>query len=157
MKTTVSHFNLYFCIHFTVLLHFFSIFISIRPLTVMVLNKKTKNKLKLVTNGNKTDNKNSLTSKNFNSSSSSNTSTGSTNNNHDEKSNEQASTSLWIGNVDPGVTEDVLIEMFSNFGQLANVRCLPEKYCAFVNFKTKEDAQKAMNNLQVSFKTLFFF
>lgn len=115
---------------------------------LMVLNKKTKNKLKLVTNRNKTDNKNSL-SKNFNSSSSSSTSSSCNNNSHDEKSNsEQASTSLWIGNVDPGVTEDMLIEMFSNFGQLANVRCLPEKYCAFVNFKNKEDAQKAMNNLQ---------
>jgi RNA recognition motif-containing protein len=117
----------------------------------MVLNKKTKNKLKLITNRNKTDNKIGLASKNFNSSSSSSTSSScNNNNNQDEKSNnDQASTSLWIGNVDPGVTEDVLIEMFSNFGQLANVRCLPEKYCAFVNFKTKEDAQKAMNNLQV--------
>ena len=120
----------------------------------MVLNKKTKNKLKLVTNRNKTDNKNSL-SKNFNSSSSSSTCSSCNNNSHDEKSNsEQASTSLWIGHVDPGVTEDMLIEMFSNFGQLANVRCLPEKYCAFVNFKNKEDAQKAMNNLQVN---IYFF
>lgn len=59
-----------------------------------------------------------------------------------------ASTSLWIGNVDPSVTEEVLMEIFSEYGQLANVRCLPEKYCAFVNFKVKEDAQKAMQNLQ---------
>ena len=122
----------------------------------MVLNKKTKNKLKLVTNGNRTD-KNSLTINNFNSSSSSSTSSSSSNtsNNHqyDEKSaiiDHQASTSLWIGNVDPSVTEEILSEIFSNYGQLANVRCLPEKYCAFVNFKTKEDAHKAMNNLQVN-------
>ena len=66
-----------------------------------------------------------------------------------ESTEQQASTSLWIGNVDPSVTEDTLVGMFSSYGQLANVRCLPEKYCAFVNFKIKEDAQKAMLNLQV--------
>lgn len=59
------------------------------------------------------------------------------------------SISLWIGNVDPSVNEEILIEMFSSYGPLSNVRCLPEKYCAFVNFKIKEDAQKAMQNLQV--------
>ncbi|CAF0855656.1 unnamed protein product [Brachionus calyciflorus] len=58
------------------------------------------------------------------------------------------STSLWIGNVDPNVTEEMLTELFSACGQLANVRCLPEKYCAFVNFKNKEDAQKALQKLQ---------
>ncbi|RNA27845.1 Tetratricopeptide repeat 31 [Brachionus plicatilis] len=58
------------------------------------------------------------------------------------------STSLWIGNVDPNVNEEMLSDLFSQYGQLSNVRCLPEKYCAFVNFKTKEDAQRAMLNLQ---------
>lgn len=58
-------------------------------------------------------------------------------------------TSLWVGNVDSEVTEEVLIEMFSAYGQLTNVRCLPDKYCAFINFKTKEEASKAMNALQV--------
>jgi RNA recognition motif-containing protein len=58
------------------------------------------------------------------------------------------STSLWIGNVDPNVSEETLNEMFAAFGPLSNVRCLPEKYCAFVNFKLKEDAQKAMLDLQ---------
>ena len=60
------------------------------------------------------------------------------------------SISLWIGNVDPNVTEETLTEMFSAYGPLTNVRCLPEKYCAFVNFRIKEDAQRAMQNLQVS-------
>ena len=60
-----------------------------------------------------------------------------------------SSTSLWIGNIDPNVTEETLAEMFSEYGQLVNVRCLPEKYCAFVNFKHKEDANKSMLNLQV--------
>lgn len=75
-------------------------------------------------------------------------STTNTNSNSQTSAAAAASTSLWIGNVDPNVTEDVLIEMFSAYGPLANVRCLPDKYCAFVNFKTKEDAFKAMQNLQ---------
>lgn len=90
---------------------------------------------------------------NFNSSSSSSSSSSSNYQNPgtyspNESTQQTPSTSLWIGNVDPSVTEEVLIEMFSQFGQLANVRCLPEKYCAFVNFKIKEDAYKAMQNLQ---------
>lgn len=96
---------------------------------------------------------------NFNSSSSSSSSTTSyqanENNNLENNGfgaqNQTPSTSLWIGNVDPDVTEEILFEMFSQYGQLANVRCLPEKYCAFVNFKIKEDAQKAMQNLQGKF------
>jgi RNA recognition motif-containing protein len=59
--------------------------------------------------------------------------------------------SLWIGNVDLGVTEQTLTQLFAAYGHLTNVRCLPEKYCAFVNFKHKEEAAKAMQNLQVSF------
>lgn len=129
----------------------------------MLLNKKTKNKLKITNN---TVNKPDKISTNFNSSNSSTSSNSSHHDNNETSSNikqqqqtrqqqndQPASTSLWIGNVDPSVTEEVLIEMFSLYGQLANVRCLPDKYCAFVNFKTKEDAQKAMQALQVSFYT----
>lgn len=119
---------------------------------LILINKKTKNKLKLVSQINNKTDKN-----NFNSSSSSSTSSnGSSNNTNNytydsnDSKNEQASTSLWIGNVDPSVTEENLIELFSAYGSLANVRCLPEKYCAFVNFKIKEDAQKAMKGLQVN-------
>ncbi|CAG5136687.1 unnamed protein product [Candidula unifasciata] len=34
------------------------------------------------------------------------------------------------------------------YGQVTSVRPLPEKYCAFVNFKTKEGAGRAMHHLQ---------
>ena len=64
-------------------------------------------------------------------------------------SSSMESTSLWIGNVDPNVSEEALTQMFAAFGSLSNVRCLPEKYCAFVNFKLRDDANKAMQNLQV--------
>lgn len=35
------------------------------------------------------------------------------------------------------------------YGQVTSVRPLPEKFCAFVNFKTKEAAGRAMHHLQV--------
>lgn len=73
-----------------------------------------------------------------NSSSSSSSSTG----------GQVACTSLWVGNVDSSVTEEMLIELFAPHGHLTNVRCLPEKYCAFVNYKTKEEAGRAMSALQ---------
>ncbi len=117
-------------------------------------------------NENDSENEHSKKEKtNFNSSSSSSSSTTSyhanENNSNLEGSganpqNQTPSTSLWIGNVDPDVTEEILTEMFSQYGQLANVRCLPEKYCAFVNFKIKEDAHKAMQNLQVGSKRLYY-
>lgn len=96
-----------------------------------------------------------------NSSTNSSSSSSASNNEHHNTNNWQtaannnsqlnaASTSLWIGNVDPNVTEEMLTDLFSAYGQLANVRCLPEKYCAFVNFKLKDDANKALLNLQVN-------
>ena len=39
------------------------------------------------------------------------------------------------------------------YGQVTSVRLLPEKYCAFINFKTKESAGRAMNGLQVGTST----
>lgn len=70
-------------------------------------------------------------------------------NGHQEKQ-PPMSTSLWIGNVDPDVAQEELTEMFAAFGTLTNVRCLPEKFCAFINFKHKEDAARAMQTLQVT-------
>ena len=47
-----------------------------------------------------------------------------------------------------GLTQNVVSFSF-RYGHVSSVRCLPEKYCAFVNFKSKEAAGKAMNALQV--------
>jgi RNA recognition motif-containing protein len=65
-------------------------------------------------------------------------------------------TSLWVGNVDSSVTEETLIELFSAYGNLTNVRCLPDKYCAFINYKTKDEAGRAMAALQVRFFLTYF-
>lgn len=62
--------------------------------------------------------------------------------------NPEGLTSLWVGNVLPEVPQDELVRMFSKFGKLQSVKCLPDKFCAFVNFTSKECAGKAMETLQ---------
>lgn len=62
--------------------------------------------------------------------------------------NPEGLTSLWVGNVLPEVPQDELVRTFSKFGKLQSVKCLPDKFCAFVNFTSKECAGKAMEALQ---------
>ena len=45
------------------------------------------------------------------------------------------------------------MSVFFRYGPVTSVRTLPEKFCAFVNFKTKEAAGKAMQSLQVRVRT----
>ncbi|CAG5136004.1 unnamed protein product [Candidula unifasciata] len=65
-----------------------------------------------------------------------------------DPTNPEGLTALWVGNVLPTVTEKKLTLLFSKYGQVTSIRLLPEKYCAFVNFKTKEAAGRAMHQLQ---------
>ncbi|XP_061177887.1 uncharacterized protein LOC133186662 isoform X3 [Saccostrea echinata] len=63
--------------------------------------------------------------------------------------NPEGLTALWVGNVLPDKVDDKkLLKIFSRYGSVTSVRTLPEKFCAFVNFKTKEAAGKAMQSLQ---------
>ncbi|KAK7109416.1 uncharacterized protein [Littorina saxatilis] len=62
--------------------------------------------------------------------------------------NPEGLTALWVGNVLPQVTERRLTQMFAKYGPVVSVRMLPEKYCAFINFKLKESAGRAMQCLQ---------
>ncbi|XP_041369881.1 uncharacterized protein LOC121383849 [Gigantopelta aegis] len=62
--------------------------------------------------------------------------------------NPEGLTALWVGNVLPQVTEKKLTQMFQKYGQVTSVRLLPEKYCAFINFKFPVSAGKAMQQLQ---------
>lgn len=65
-----------------------------------------------------------------------------------DPTNPEGLTALWVGNVLPEVTEKKLNQMFSKHGPVTSVRCLPNRFCAFINFKSKESAGKAMNSLQ---------
>ncbi|KAL5017155.1 hypothetical protein ScPMuIL_006744 [Solemya velum] len=67
-----------------------------------------------------------------------------------DPANPEGLTALWVGNVLPEVSEKKLTQMFSKYGNVSSVRCLPDKYCAFVNFKTKESAGRALQALQGS-------
>ncbi|XP_067656847.1 uncharacterized protein [Haliotis asinina] len=62
--------------------------------------------------------------------------------------NPEGLTALWVGNVLPQVTEKKLVQMFQKYGTVTSVRLLPDKYCAFVNFKMPVSAGKAMQSLQ---------
>lgn len=109
-----------------------------------------KESFKLITNFKIKSNHSTTSTSSSNYSSHESTSANVNSNNSHKNSSElqHVSTSLWIGNVDSSVTESELVDLFTPFGSLANVRCLPEKFCAFVNFKLKEDAAKAMHALQ---------
>ncbi|XP_033756368.1 uncharacterized protein LOC117339098 [Pecten maximus] len=66
-----------------------------------------------------------------------------------DHNNPDGLTALWVGNVLPDKVDDKkLFRIFSRYGAVTSVRCLPEKYCAFINYKTKEAAGKAMQHLQ---------
>lgn len=61
-----------------------------------------------------------------------------------------ASRSLWIGNVDPTVSEREVRSTFEPIGPIESLRMLPSKECAFVNFFNLDDAIKAKETLQGS-------
>ena len=58
------------------------------------------------------------------------------------------SRSLWLGNVDPTVTEEEIRAAFQSFGPIENIRLLPAKECAFVNFFELESAIRGRNAMQ---------
>ena len=58
--------------------------------------------------------------------------------------------SLWVGNVNPElVSERHLLQLFSRCGHVDNVRILPKRFCAFVNFEKADSAAIALEKLQV--------
>ena len=58
------------------------------------------------------------------------------------------SRSLWLGNVDPTVTEEEIHIAFTPFGTIENVRLLPAKECAFVNYYELDSAIRGRNAMQ---------
>ncbi|GFT73953.1 tetratricopeptide repeat protein 31 [Nephila pilipes] len=65
-----------------------------------------------------------------------------------DPNNPEGHNSLWIGNVQSDVTERKLSIMFGKYGELVNVKLMPEKFCAFVNYKLKSSPGKAMKAYQ---------
>ncbi|KAG8179436.1 hypothetical protein JTE90_026331 [Oedothorax gibbosus] len=65
-----------------------------------------------------------------------------------DPNNPEGHNSIWVGNVQPEVTEKKLVTMFSKFGELISVKVMPEKFCAFINYKSKTSPGKAMQKYQ---------
>nr|CAG8541077.1 14030_t:CDS:2 [Entrophospora candida] len=55
--------------------------------------------------------------------------------------------SLWIGNIDPNLTTQDLMQLFSHYGGIESLRLLPDKECGFVNFVRVEDAIRAKDDI----------
>ncbi|KAJ1729422.1 hypothetical protein LPJ72_004986 [Coemansia sp. Benny D160-2] len=55
--------------------------------------------------------------------------------------------SLWVGNVDPGLSSQDLISIFGKYGRVESLRLLPDKECAFVNFLRVDDAIRAREDM----------
>ncbi|KAL8206427.1 UNVERIFIED_CONTAM: hypothetical protein K2H54_002963, partial [Gekko kuhli] len=55
---------------------------------------------------------------------------------------------VWVGNLTPKVTEDALLRYFLPFGPIESIRCLPHKFCAFINYMRREVAEAAYAALQ---------
>jgi RNA recognition motif-containing protein len=54
---------------------------------------------------------------------------------------------LWVGNVEPSVSEFTLKNEFEVYGQVESVRVLRANQCAFINFYREEDASQACEAL----------
>ncbi|KAM3831515.1 tetratricopeptide repeat protein 31 isoform 2-T2 [Vipera latastei] len=55
---------------------------------------------------------------------------------------------VWVGNLAPKITQQVLLHYFQPFGPIDSIRCLPHKSCAFINYSRKEAAEAAYAALQ---------
>ncbi|XP_069779493.1 tetratricopeptide repeat protein 31-like isoform X2 [Narcine bancroftii] len=55
---------------------------------------------------------------------------------------------IWIGNVTSRVTEDSLRLVFKTVGTIHSIRMLQNRFCAFINFTTKQGSERAIAELQ---------
>uniref|UniRef100_A0A131Z5K2 Heat shock protein n=1 Tax=Rhipicephalus appendiculatus TaxID=34631 RepID=A0A131Z5K2_RHIAP len=56
--------------------------------------------------------------------------------------------SLWVGNIQPEVTEKMLTDLFRRYGDVHSIRILHDRHCAFINYGNKLSPGKAMEALQ---------
>ncbi|XP_051866362.1 tetratricopeptide repeat protein 31 [Pristis pectinata] len=55
---------------------------------------------------------------------------------------------IWIGNVTTRITEESLRMIFETVGTIHSIRMLQDRFCAFINFTTKQGAERAIAELQ---------
>ncbi|CAD7965209.1 unnamed protein product [Amoebophrya sp. A120] len=61
-------------------------------------------------------------------------------------------TTLYVGGVDPSITEQDLRGVFYVHGELKAVKPIPKQSCAFINYKTREGAEAAADKLYRNLK-----
>lgn len=59
-------------------------------------------------------------------------------------------TTVFVGNLDPSVTEDQLHNHFQGFGNIIQVKIPPNRGCGFVKYDNRESAEKALATLHGS-------
>jgi pre-mRNA-splicing factor RBM22/SLT11 len=64
-----------------------------------------------------------------------------------EPPEDRSITTLWVGHMDPSHTEQQLRAKFSPHGELASIRVIQGKGCAFVTFKRRTECEKAASAL----------
>ncbi|KAJ0791528.1 putative RNA recognition motif domain, nucleotide-binding alpha-beta plait domain superfamily [Helianthus annuus] len=55
---------------------------------------------------------------------------------------------IFVGGLDPNVTDDLLKQVFSQYGQLVHVKIPMGKRCGFVQFADRSCAEEALRMLQ---------
>ncbi|XP_022731301.1 polyadenylate-binding protein RBP47B'-like [Durio zibethinus] len=62
--------------------------------------------------------------------------------------NDNTNTTIYIGNLDPNVTEEELKQFFSPLGEILYVKIPAAKGCGFVQFATRTSAEEAIQRMQ---------
>ncbi|EHA8588760.1 polyadenylate-binding protein RBP47B' [Cocos nucifera] len=62
--------------------------------------------------------------------------------------NDITNTNIFVGGLDPSVTEEELKQIFAQFGELIYVKIPAAKGCGFVQFSTRASAEEAIQRLQ---------
>lgn len=62
--------------------------------------------------------------------------------------NDINNTTIFVGNLDPNVTEEELKQIFSQFGELVYVKIPAGRGCGFVQFGTRTSAEEAIQRMQ---------
>ncbi|CAL5014782.1 unnamed protein product [Urochloa decumbens] len=65
-----------------------------------------------------------------------------------QSENDPNNTTIFVGGLDPNVTEDVLKQVFAPYGEVVHVKIPVGKRCGFVQFVTRPSAEQALMMLQ---------
>lgn len=67
-----------------------------------------------------------------------------------EGSTQLENTTVFVGNLEPSVTEEQLQQHFQGFGTIVQTKIPPNRGCGFVKFETREAAEKALQTMHGS-------